>query len=157
MAFTFATFCYIIATILSCFPLFFAIFKITAFDELKSKQLKSEYKNPIDLCSILNSLVLPEYITHFSLTLLFLCSGEWLTFFFNVPLVVYHVKKYKNRSIMSRPGLYNPTRIMNKRNLKYAFKEEICKAVFYFLSFIYYLVRMYCALYNHKQAKQTLF
>ena len=149
MAFTFATFCYIIATILSCFPLFFAIFKITAFDELKSKQLKSEYKNPIDLCSILNSLVLPEYITHFSLTLLFLCSGEWLTFLLNLPLLAYHVKRYKNRPIMSRPGLYDPTTIMNTCNLNYAFREGIYKAVFYLASFFYYLIGMVYVLANY--------
>ena len=43
MAFTFAAFCYIIALIFSAFLIFFAIWHIIAFDELKT-----DYKNPID-------------------------------------------------------------------------------------------------------------
>jgi len=144
MAFTFATFCFIVALITSCFLIFFAVWQIIAFDELKS-----DYKNPIDQCSNLNPLVLPEYITHFSLTLLFLCSGEWLTFLLNLPLLAYHVKRYKNRPVMSRPGLYDPTTIMNTCNLNYALREGMYKAVFYFASFCYYLIGMTYALSNY--------
>jgi hypothetical protein len=43
MAFTFAAFCYIVALIFSAFLIFFAIWHIIAFDELKT-----DYKNPID-------------------------------------------------------------------------------------------------------------
>ena len=43
MAFTFAAFAYVIALIFSAFLIFFAIWHIIAFDELKT-----DYKNPID-------------------------------------------------------------------------------------------------------------
>ncbi|CAJ0940349.1 unnamed protein product [Ranitomeya imitator] len=59
MAFTFAAFCYMLALLLTAALIFFAIWHIIAFDELKT-----DYKNPIDQCNTLNPLVLPEYLIH---------------------------------------------------------------------------------------------
>ena len=49
MAFNFAAFTYIVALIADAFLIFFAIFHVIAFDELKT-----DYKNPIDQCNSLN-------------------------------------------------------------------------------------------------------
>ncbi|XP_075879468.1 protein cornichon homolog 1 isoform X1 [Nelusetta ayraudi] len=49
MAFTFAAFCYMLALLLTAALIFFAIWHIIAFDELKT-----DYKNPIDQCNTLN-------------------------------------------------------------------------------------------------------
>lgn len=51
MAFTFVAFAYMIALLFSAFLIFFAIYHIIAFDELKT-----DYKNPIDQCNSLNPL-----------------------------------------------------------------------------------------------------
>ena len=112
MAFTFAAFSYICALIIDAFLIFFAIFHIIAFDELKT-----DYKNPIDQCNSLNPLVLPEYILHLFSNLLFLFSGEIFSLIINVPLMAYHVHRYMNRPVMSVPGLYDPTSIMNADTL----------------------------------------
>ncbi|KAF8773712.1 Protein cornichon like protein [Argiope bruennichi] len=88
MAFTFAAFCYIVALILTAFLIFFAVFHVIAFDELKS-----DYKNPIDQCNSLNPLVLPEYFLHLFYTLLFLFAFEWVTVLLNVPLIIYHFQR----------------------------------------------------------------
>ena len=133
MAFTLAAFCYIVALILSFHLLLLAFSQVIAFEELKSE------KNPIVLCKKLNPLVVPEYVAHAGLTLLFLCSGRWHTFLLNVPLVVYHVFRYKNRPVVPSPGLYDPNTIMNPRDLNYAYKEGIFKLVFYLVSIFYYL------------------
>jgi protein cornichon len=51
------------------------------------------------LCCVPNAhrslfqLVLPEYITHAVLTLIFLFSENWLVFFLNLPLAIYHVRR----------------------------------------------------------------
>merc|ERR1712241_745663 len=82
MAFTFAAFSYIVALIVDAFLIFFAIFHIIAFDELKT-----DYKNPIDQCNSLNPLVLPEYILHAFFNLLFLVGGEFSSLFLSVPLI----------------------------------------------------------------------
>lgn len=137
MAFTFAAFCYIVALILDAFLIFFAIFHIIAFDELKT-----DYKNPIDQCNSLNPLVLPEYILHIFFNILFLMAGEWFTLLLNFPLICYHLHRYWKRPLMSCPGLYDPTTIMNADQLATAQREGWIKLAFYLLGFFYYLYGM---------------
>ncbi|XP_078462141.1 protein cornichon homolog 1 isoform X1 [Lampetra planeri] len=111
--------------------------QIIAFDELKT-----DYKNPIDQCNTLNPLVLPEYFIHALFCVMFLCATEWLTLVLNVPLFSYHIWRYLHRPVMSVPGLYDPTTIMNADVLAYCQKEGWCKLAFYLLSFFYYLYSM---------------
>lgn len=51
MAFNFAAASYIVALIGDAFLIFFAIFHVIAFDELKT-----DHKNPIEMCSNLNAV-----------------------------------------------------------------------------------------------------
>ncbi|KAI6068022.1 Cornichon [Aix galericulata] len=139
MAFTFAAFCYMLALLLTAALIFFAIWHIIAFDELKT-----DYKNPIDQCNTLNPLVLPEYLIHAFFCVMFLCAAEWLTLGLNMPLLAYHIWRYMSRPVMSGPGLYDPTTIMNADILAYCQKEGWCKLAFYLLSFFYYLYGELC-------------
>ena len=146
MAFTFAAFSYIVSLILDAFLIFFAVFHVIAFDELKT-----DFKNPIDQCNTLNPLVLPEYIVHLFFNLLFLLSGEWISLLINMPLIAYHVHRYMNRPIMSRAGLYDPTTIMNGDELSRATKEGWFKLGFYLITFFYYLYGMISSLISDSQ------
>lgn len=137
MGFTFAAFSYIAALILDAFLIFFAVFHVIAFDELKT-----DFKNPIDQCNTLNPLVLPEYLVHILFNVVFLIAGEWVPILFNIPLIAYHVHRYLNRPIMSTSGLYDPTTIMNGDQLSRATREGWMKLGFYLLSFFYYLYGM---------------
>jgi len=137
MAFTFAAFSYIVALIVDAFLLFFAIFHIIAFDELKT-----DYKNPIDQCASLNPLVLPEYILHIFVNVLFLFAGEWFSIMLNAPLIAYNIHRYMNRPIMSGPGLYDPTNIMSSDILDKCQREGWVKMAFFLLSFFYYMYGM---------------
>lgn len=38
-------------------------------------------------------LVLPEYLLHLLINLLFLLSGEWFSLLINVPLIIYHIHR----------------------------------------------------------------
>uniref|UniRef100_A0A8C5R7H8 Cornichon family member 1 n=1 Tax=Leptobrachium leishanense TaxID=445787 RepID=A0A8C5R7H8_9ANUR len=113
------------------------LLQIIAFDELKT-----DYKNPIDQCNTLNPLVLPEYLIHAFFCVMFLCAAEWLTLSLNMPLLAYHIWRYTSRPVMSGPGLYDPTTIMNADILAFCQKEGWCKLAFYLLSFFYYLYGM---------------
>lgn len=137
MAFTFAAFSFILALILDAFLIFFAIFHIIAFDELKT-----DYKNPIDQCNTLNPLVLPEYVVHFVINLFFLIGGCFGSLALNIPLIAYHVWRYMNRPMMSALGLYDPTTIMNADQLNRAMREGWFKLAFYLLTFFWYLYSM---------------
>lgn len=141
MVFSFAAFSYILALILDAFLIFFAIFHVIAFDELKV-----DYKNPIDQCNSLNPLVLPEYIAHGIFNILFLLCGEFLSFIINLPLLVYHINRYRTRPVMSGYGLYDPTSIMNTDTLNKCQREGWIKLAFYLLSFFYYLYGMISSL-----------
>uniref|UniRef100_T1IE61 Uncharacterized protein n=3 Tax=Triatominae TaxID=70999 RepID=T1IE61_RHOPR len=88
MAFNFPAVSYIIALIGDAVLIFFSIFHVIAFDELKT-----DYKNPIDQCNSLNPLVLPEYLLHIFFNILFLLSGEWLSLCLNIPLIAYHINR----------------------------------------------------------------
>ncbi|KAH9424588.1 protein cornichon [Dermatophagoides pteronyssinus] len=137
MAFGFTAFTYILALILDAFLIFFSVFHVIAFDELKN-----DFKNPITQCNTLNPLVLPEFGIHIFFNILFLICGEWLTLIINAPLIAYHIHRYMNRPVMSSPGLYDPTTIMNADQLSRATKEGWGKLAFYLLSFFYYLYGM---------------
>ncbi|XP_045169224.1 protein cornichon homolog 1-like [Mercenaria mercenaria] len=137
MAFTFVAACYILALILTAVLIFFAIFHIIAFDELKT-----DYKNPIDQCNSLNPLVLPEYFIHIFFNVLLLFAMEFFTVILNIPLIAYHIRRYSNRPVMSQPGLYDPTTIMNADQLNRAMREGWIKLAFYLISFFYYLYSM---------------
>jgi len=138
MGFSFGAASYVVALICDAFLIFFSIFHTIAFDELKT-----DYKNPIDSCNSLNPLVLPEYAIHILINILFLLAGEWVSLMLNVPLIAYHVWRYKNRPEgMTGPGLYDPTNIMNSDTLSKAMKEGWIKLGVYLLSFFYYLYGM---------------
>ncbi|PAA48699.1 hypothetical protein BOX15_Mlig015193g4 [Macrostomum lignano] len=139
MAFGFIAVAYILALIFTAFLLFVVIHHVIAFDELQN-----DYKNPIDQCRSLNSLVLPEYIVHALMSLMFLFSGQLFSFILNLPLAAYHVKRYIDRPVLSSPGLYDPTSIMNADKLRRAMREGWVKLAIYLCSFFYYL---YCMIY----------
>lgn len=141
MAFNLAAFSYIIALIVDVFLIFIAIFHVIAFDELKTG-----YKNPIDQCNSLNSIVIPEYGLHIFINLLFLISEQWFSLCLNVPLIAYHVWRYSNRPVITGPGLYDPTSIMNAQALSTYQREGWVKLAFYLLSFFYYLYGMVSSL-----------
>lgn len=154
MAFNFPAFAYIVALIVDAFLIFFSLFHVIAFDELKT-----DYKNPIDQCNSLNpvslqceifhvvrfiqiyhfQLVLPEYILHIIFNILFAASGEWLSLCLNIPLIAYHINRYRTRPVMSGYGIYDPTSIMNADVLTRCQREGWIKLGFYLLSFFYYL------------------
>uniref|UniRef100_A0A8C2T4K8 Cornichon family AMPA receptor auxiliary protein 3 n=2 Tax=Galloanserae TaxID=1549675 RepID=A0A8C2T4K8_COTJA len=137
MAFTFAAFCYMLSLVLCAALIFFAIWHIIAFDELRT-----DFKSPIDQC---NPLVLPEYSIHSLFCIMFLCAQEWLTLGLNVPLLFYHFWRYFRCPADSSELAYDPPAVMNADTLSYCQKEAWCKLAFYLLSFFYYL---YCMIYT---------
>ncbi|CAD6208411.1 GSCOCG00003419001-RA-CDS [Cotesia congregata] len=141
MAFSLAAFSYIISLIVDAFLIFFVIFHVIAFDELKT-----EYKNPIEQCNSLNPLVPFEYGLHLLINFLFLISGEWFSILINAPLIAYHINRYLTRPVMSGPGLYDATSILNANVLARCQREGWIKLGFYLFCFFYYLYGMITSL-----------
>uniref|UniRef100_A0A672JZM8 Protein cornichon homolog 2 n=1 Tax=Sinocyclocheilus grahami TaxID=75366 RepID=A0A672JZM8_SINGR len=150
MAFTFAAFCYMLTLVLCAALIFFVIWQIIAFDELRT-----DFKNPIDQsnptrASELNcffpQLVVPEYSIHGLFCLMFMCAGEWVTLGLNIPLLLYHLWRFFHRPADGSEVMYDPVSVMNADILNYCQKESWCKLGFYLLSFFYYLYSMVYAL-----------
>lgn len=153
MAFTFAAFCYMLTLVLCASLIFFVIWHIIAFDELRT-----DFKNPIDqgnpararerlknierICCLLRKLVVPEYSIHGLFCLMFLCAAEWVTLGLNIPLLFYHLWRYFHRPADGSEVMYDAVSIMNADILSYCQKESWCKLAFYLLSFFYYLYSM---------------
>lgn len=134
---------YIAALIGDAFLIFLAVYHVIAFDELKT-----DFKNPIDHCKLMNPLVLPEYVIHALMTLLFLFGGEWITVMINIPLLAYninrlyqvYVKAPRSKSFIERvSNIYDPTSIMNSDQLARATKEGWIKLFFSLFGFFYYV------------------
>lgn len=77
-----------------------------------------------------------------------MCTGEWDDWIIihvghslsNAYLNMYCISlRYINRPVMSKPGLYDPTSIMNADVLNKCQREGWIKLAVYLLSFFYYL------------------
>lgn len=49
--------------------------------------------------------------------------------------------RYTKRPVMSGPGLYDPTEVMNRANTTFYMREGFVKIGFYVLSFLVYLYK----------------
>lgn len=140
---SFAVAAYMIGLIGDGFLIFLSVYHVIAFDELKT-----DFKNPIDHCKLMNPLVLPEYGLHLFITTVFLLCGEWITFLVNLPLLAYnmnrlyqiYVRAPKTKSFINRiSNLYDPTTIMNSDQLAKATKEGWIKLFFNLFGFFFYI------------------
>lgn len=134
---------YIAALIGDAGLIFLAVHHVIAVDELKT-----DFKNPIDHCRLMNPLLLTEYGVHIFMTLLFLLVGEWITVLINLPLLIYNLnricsafnKSPASKTIFSRiSGIYDPTSIMNSDQLARATREGWIKLFFSLFGFFYYI------------------
>lgn len=132
---------FMLAVMVSIGLLFTMVWHLICVDELKS-----DYRNPMDFCKTLNRLVIPEYGIHLTITLILLVYGLWISAAINIPLIIYHIWRYMRRPVMSGPGLYDPTEVMNKSNLDFYTREGFIKCGFYVISFLIYLYNMLVAL-----------
>ncbi|NXU03275.1 CNIH3 protein, partial [Buphagus erythrorhynchus] len=140
MAFTFAAFCYMLSLVLCAALIFFAIWHIIAFDELRT-----DFKSPIDQCNpaharerLRNIERICFLLRKVSVSQPRICE-ECLTLGLNVPLLFYHFWRYFRCPADSSELAYDPPAVMNADTLSYCQKEAWCKLAFYLLSFFYYL------------------
>jgi len=111
----------------------------TVFFIIMFSDLEVDYINPVDLCNKLNMFILPENGAQAFLTVLFLFSGQWLTFIINLPLMAFNINK-----IVNKDRMFDATEIF--RTVPAHKKESFIKLGFYVLCFFYYLYRMIVAL-----------
>lgn len=125
---------FILAVVANCINLFGQVhFTILYAD------LEADYINPIELCSKVNQLVVPEAALHAIISLLFLVNGYWFVFLLNLPVLAYNLNKIYNKM-----QLLDATEIF--RTLGKHKRESFMKLGFHLLMFFFYLYRMIMAL-----------
>jgi len=114
---------------------------VVVFVLISMSDLESDYINPVDMCNKVNNLVLPEYITQFVLTIVFLLTGNWIEFLLNLPLAIYHIL-----GITKSKYYVDPTTIFN--TLPEHKRKGLIKLGFYMICFFFYLYRLVYSLVN---------
>ncbi|XP_070590448.1 protein cornichon homolog 4 [Erythrolamprus reginae] len=125
-----------------CALIFLSVYFIITLSDLEC-----DYINARSCCSKLNKWVIPELIGHTIITVLMLISLHWFIFLLNFPVATWNVYRY----IMvpsGNMGVFDPTEIHNRGQLKSHMKEAMIKLGFYLLCFFIYLYSMILSLIN---------
>lgn len=112
-------------------------------------ELELDHLNPADVAKRLNSLVYPEMILHGILMLLCLLAWAPWVFLFNVPIAVWHARRY-----MRNEHMMDPTEILRFKNLQQARLESIARTVLYGVQIIYGMFWMVSAIVNSAKERK---
>ncbi|XP_051981078.1 protein cornichon homolog 4-like [Xyrauchen texanus] len=119
-----------------CALIFLSVYFIITLSDLEC-----DYINARACCSKLNKWVIPEMIGQALATVLMLVSMHWFVFLLNLPVSSWNVYRYV-KVPMGNMGVYDPTEIHNRGQLKSHMKEAMIKLGFHLLCFFIYLYRM---------------
>ncbi|XP_078452268.1 protein cornichon homolog 4 isoform X1 [Lampetra planeri] len=129
---------FLAALVICCFLIFLTVYFIITLSDLEC-----DYLNATACCSRLNKWVLPDLLAHAIITVLMLVTMHWLIFLYNLPLAMWNIYRYLNIP-SGNMGLYDPTEIHNRGQLKSSMKEAMVKLGYQLVSFFIYLYR-YCS------------
>ncbi|GFS47620.1 protein cornichon homolog 4 [Nephila pilipes] len=122
-----------------------ALLFLTVFVVITLSDLECDYLNAQQCCSKLNRWVLPEMIAQGLVTILLLIESHWILFLINLPMTCWQV--YKKFTVPSGNfGIYDPTEIHNRGNLKQHMRDSMIRLAFYLLFFFVYLYCMIISL-----------
>ncbi|KAI5647355.1 hypothetical protein M9H77_33360 [Catharanthus roseus] len=79
------------------FLILIAVLGIVLFQLICLADLEYDYINPYDSAARINSVVLPEFITHGVLCFLHLMTGHWVMLLLCLPYAYYNIKLYTER------------------------------------------------------------
>jgi len=107
--------------------LFCAVYALILFSDLQVDHI-----NPIELCELINRLVVPEYAGHLVLTAIIFIRGFYLAALLNVPLLVFNAMRYKDKKhLLDNTSIFND--VSKERRI-----SEV-KLVYHLLLFFVYL------------------
>ncbi|CDF77387.1 unnamed protein product [Chondrus crispus] len=83
--------------------LFCAVYALILFSDLTADHI-----NPVELCELINRLVLPEYLGHVALTAVLLLKGLLIPAVLNLPLILFHTWRYRERKhLLDNTSIFN--------------------------------------------------
>lgn len=133
---------FILSLVDCCALIFLSVYFIITLSDLEC-----DYINARACCSKLNKWVIPEMIGQCLSTMLMLVSMHWFIFLLNFPVAVWNIYRYV-KVPMGNMGVFDPTEIHNRGQLKSHMKEAMIKLGYHLLCFFIYLYSMILALIN---------
>ncbi|KAG8469735.1 hypothetical protein KFE25_006190 [Diacronema lutheri] len=113
--------------IVGCLLVFASVVHIITYSDLES-----DYINPVDASERLNRFLIPEYVAHAGITLLFLLTLNFVPLVANGVLVAWNTKRFlEGEHLVDATKIY-PTLAERK-------KQSLVKLGFYVIMFFYYL------------------
>mmetsp|Transcript_5905 Transcript_5905/g.9069 ORF Transcript_5905/g.9069 Transcript_5905/m.9069 type:complete len:150 (+) Transcript_5905:111-560(+) len=133
----YASIAWLILFLLNSLALYLLIFSLLLLSDLEH-----DYLNPTNLCERLNPLQVYEYGGHAFILLLLLLQKSWLAAALNVPLFLWHARRYYRRR-----HLLDPASVFVR--LKKEYQIRYLKLVFYLLNFFYCVYGLIVVLINN--------
>ncbi|CAN8074503.1 unnamed protein product [Agarophyton chilense] len=111
--------------------LFCSVYALILFSDLTVDHI-----NPIELCELVNRLVIPEYVGHILLTLLMIFRGYFIPALLNVPLVIFHAWRYKERRhLLDNTSIFND--VDKERNIS---QLKLAHHLLMFFIYLYFFI-----------------
>ncbi|CAM1308835.1 CNIH4 (predicted) [Pycnogonum litorale] len=127
---------------------------LTVYVIITLSDLECDYLNAQSCCSKLNKWVIPELVSLCAITVFLLFSGHWILFLLNLPLSL--LISYRVITIpVGNFGIYDPTEIHNRGNLKQHLKEAMVRLGYYLVLFFVYLYCLILSLLTKSQIVES--
>ncbi|XP_065332452.1 protein cornichon homolog 4 [Cloeon dipterum] len=116
--------------------------------------LECDYLNAQQCCSKLNMWVIPKLSAQAVFTFFLLIHGKWMLLLLNLPMTAWLI--YELSTVpMGNTGVYDPTEIHNRGQLKRHMRDCMISLGFYLLLFFVYLYCMIISLLQGNPLKGT--
>ncbi|KAG8193364.1 hypothetical protein JTE90_022992 [Oedothorax gibbosus] len=122
-----------------------ALLFLTVYVVITLSDLECDYLNAQQCCSKLNRWIIPELIGQGVATVLLLIEFHWVLFLVNLPMTCWQIYK-KLKVPLGNFGIYDPTEIHNRGNLKQHMRDSMIRLAFYLIFFFVYLYCMIISL-----------
>ncbi|KAF5818902.1 hypothetical protein HanRHA438_Chr02g0083031 [Helianthus annuus] len=107
-----------ILTWLLFFFILIALLVVVIYQLMCLADLEFDYINPYDSASRINFVILPEFITHGVLCLIYLFTGHWVMFLLALPYLCYNVRLYtRNQHLVDVTEIFNQLNWEKKQRL----------------------------------------
>ncbi|XP_046663736.1 protein cornichon homolog 4 [Homalodisca vitripennis] len=122
-----------------------AVLFLLVYFVITLSDLECDYLNAQQCCSKLNMWVIPKLLAHALIVILFLLYGWWILALTNIPMVVW--MSYEYAMVPSgNTGVYDPTEIHNRGQLKKHMRDCMISLGWYLVTFFIYLYCMIISL-----------
>lgn len=111
--------------------LFCSVYALILFADLSVDHI-----NPIELCELINRMIMPEYLGHAGLIILVFLKGFFLPVLLNIPLLLFHIHRYREK----KHKLDNTAIFNDVERERYICQIKLVYHLFMFFVYLYFFI-----------------